>query len=248
MTFESAVQRLRSVAERSWTLPAKLPDAAPNIAAARVRLAERIPALAGEALLDWPTLAGNVRALGGAVDRLGDSLGAAALCEAALAGTWDVLRHHPERAVLAALLDHATRPALRAGQAAVRDVIRSSDWTRGVCPACGALPLLAELRASKDGHSRVLRCGRCTAAWAFPRLACPACGERNHARLRHLHVNGRYEQQRVECCLTCGFYVKALARLEPIADRDLFACDLDTLALDSLALESGYQRTASSAA
>ncbi|HZN24906.1 MAG TPA: formate dehydrogenase accessory protein FdhE, partial [Burkholderiales bacterium] len=142
------------------------------------------------------------------------------------------------------LIDFATRPALRAGFVATRDLIACANWTRGTCPACGALPALAELRASKDkdGQTRILRCVRCTAAWSFARLACPACGERKHEQLRFLHVENELDHRRAECCRSCGFYVKAIARLDPADDTLLAALDLETLALDVLAVDAGYRR------
>lgn len=242
MKFEGAVQRLRHVADAANRLAAELPNGVPNLDAARARLAEGVPALAGEPLIDWATLSSNVMALGANIGALAASGEEGAFSDAALAGTWDAIPGIPNRDEVIALVDYATRPALRAGYAAVRDIIAHARWRRGTCPACGALPLLVELRADKEGESRVLRCGRCTAAWSFARLACPACGERDHERLRYLHVDGEVDHRRAECCTSCGFYVKALTCLDPIDDSSLPAIDLELLALDVLALEAGYTR------
>ncbi len=54
------------------------------------------------------------------------------------------------------------------------------------CPQCGGLPQLSVLAPSGESlvaSRRYLECSRCAARWAFPRLACPACGEREAARL-----------------------------------------------------------------
>ena len=244
MTFQVAVQRLLEVIEKSRQIAVTLPNGVPSVAAARVRLAEGIPALAGEPLVDYPTLAAAVGRLGGDVARLLYDFDEAALCETALAATWDTM---PRKAYgeLIALVEFAVRPFLRAGYAAVRELIDANGWKRGTCPACGVLPLLAELRADKEGHTRILRCLRCTAAWPFPRVACPACPEVRHEKLRYLHVEGEVDRLRVECCLTCGFYVKAVARLDPIPDDALMTVDLDTVALDTLAKTSGHYRVGS---
>jgi FdhE protein len=102
--------------------------------------------------------------------------------------------------------------------------------------------LLAELYSNKEERSRVLRCGRCATAWSINRLVCPACGEQDHAQLRYLHVDGEVDHRRAECCLTCRFYVKAVATLDPLTVEKLFDVDLETIALDALALEAGYHR------
>jgi hypothetical protein len=244
MTFRPAVERLLAVIEKSRQIAVSLPNGVPNVAAVHVRLGEAIPALAGEPLIDYPTLTGAVTFLGADVAPLRYFFDEATLCETALAATWDTM---PRKAYgeLITLVEFAVRPFLRAGYAAVRESITASNWTRGTCPACGVLPLLAELRADKEGHTRILRCFRCTAAWPFPRLGCPACRERGHAKLRYLHVEGEVERLRAECCLTCGFYVKAVARLDPIPDDALMAVDLDTVALDALAMSSGHYRVGS---
>lgn len=242
MTFDVAVQRLRAVVDTTAQLHVELPNGVPNIDAARARLAEGIPALAGEPLIDWATLERGVMALAGDVSDLALTVGEAALCEAAVLGVWDAIPEGHSREETITLLDFAARPALRAGLVATRHLIASANWTRGTCPACGALPALAELRSSKDGQTRILRCVRCTAAWPFARLGCPACGERQHDQLRYLHVENELDHRRAECCRSCGFYLKAIARLDPADDTLLAALDLETLALDVLAVDAGYRR------
>ena len=247
MTFDVAMQRLSAVVNAATRLHAELPNGVPNLDAVRARLDEGINALAGEPLIDWPTLESNVNALGGDVSDLAMTLGDGVLCEAAIAGAWDAIPNNNHREETITLLDFATRPALRAGSNAVRDLIANAKWTRGTCPACGALPALAELRGNKDGQSRILRCIRCAAEWPFARIGCPACGERQHDQLRYLHVDNELDHRRAECCRSCGFYVKAIARLDPVDDAMLAPLDLETLALDVLATDAGYRRQATTA-
>jgi formate dehydrogenase accessory protein FdhE len=259
-----ALHRLRTVAEAARFVGAALPNVGADIKWARIRLAENVPALAGDRLLDWQTLDKIVHALIGMyeegpndsassavrrdVDFLADALGEDALTDATCAGAWDALAQLPTpngadaRQTAITLLDYASRPALHAAARDLRDVIAQSGWTRGTCPACGALPLLAELHSNKEESSRVLRCGRCGTAWSIGRLACPACGERDHAKLRYVHVDGEMDHRRAECCISCGFYVKAAAVLHPLDEKALFDMDLTTLGLDTLGIEAGYHR------
>lgn len=245
--FAAALERLRAVAVATRQLPAVMPNETPDVAACRIRLSEGVAALAGERVIDWPTLRANAATLAAHVDatviqeiaRLADVMGGPALVEAALAGELEA-SGAPHAAIT--LLDYASRPALRAAAAQLREIIAESGWSRGTCPACAALPLLAELHSSKGENARVLRCGRCETAWSMTRLACPACDERDHTKLRYLHVEGEMEHRRAECCTTCGFYLKAVATLDPLKDDALLDADLATLALDTLAIEAGYHR------
>jgi FdhE protein len=148
---------------------------------------------------------------------------------------------------LITLVDHATRPALRAGARAVREIVAKSRWHRGTCPACGSAPLLAELRGGGASgtaeHERLLRCGRCLSAWSFPRLRCASCGETNHRQLSYLHGAGEDSFRRAEVCSTCRGYLKSVAVLAPLDHYQLLSADFTTAALDIAALERGFHRT-----
>lgn len=237
MSYEAAVRRLRAITDASLEIQARLPDGVPNEDAARARLGEGIPALAGEPLIDWPTLVRNIRSLGGGIDAAATNH--QEVVEAALGGTLhEVVPPLHEETILYA--DYAARPALRAGHAMVTAIVADARWDQGRCPSCGALPLIAELRR----EDRILRCGRCSAAWKFSRLACPACGERDHNQLRYLHVEGEVAHRRAQCCSTCGFYVKEIAALDTLGTAQLFANDLDSIPLDVLATGAGYHHSA----
>ncbi len=173
-----------------------------------------------------------------------------ALAQASLAGAWDLLADVAQQLSLdsdafATVLDYAARPALRAGALAVRPQVAEARWSRGTCPACGAPPTLAVVFGKE--HERQLQCGRCGTGWTFPRLRCPACGERDHERLGYLHAPGEGEYRRVEVCDNCHSYMKSIAALDaPDPDR-LLELDLETAALDFAALERGYHRAATRA-
>ncbi|HEU4649150.1 MAG TPA: formate dehydrogenase accessory protein FdhE [Gemmatimonadales bacterium] len=249
---------------------AELPAGVPNNAAAEARLASGIPALTGEPLADWCALARNVEIIADAIadadagvdgqsvlrepearavlrglERLPNVIDREALATVALAGAWDAaaelapqLGLDPD--LLVTLLDYAARPALRAGAAQLRALLAAANWNRGTCPACGSAPTLAVVRGKE--HERHLHCGRCGTPWAFPRMRCPSCGETRHDRLGNLHAEGEGEFRRVEVCESCRGYVKSIAALDaPSADR-LLQLDLETAALDFLALEHGYSR------
>ena len=260
----TAAATLRTLAT---ALPeATLPTGVPSPLAAEARLAGGVPALEGEALLNGTTLLANVRALAAALeseagldlrsvaDILERSLSAEdgdELAAAAQSGDWDTIgtltqRIGLEQHAVITLVDHAARPALRAGAEAIHQLLKQSRWGRGTCAACGAPPLLGELRGGGASgtaeHERLLRCGRCLTAWSFPRLRCVSCGETNHRQLSYLHREGEGSFRRAEVCSSCNSYIKSLAVLSPLDAVELLNADLATSALDIVALEHGFHR------
>jgi FdhE protein len=243
--------------------PVALPPGTPDPAAAAARLASGIPALAGEPLLAWPRLVRSAGATARAL--IGSPAGEAALAVArwlerdcgrldrdalvalALAGTWEPVRRLARRGgvdpdVACTVLDCAARPALRAGAAAVASIPELAEWNRPTCPSCGAPPTIGVVLGKE--RERRLCCGRCGTGWAYPRVRCSSCGERDHRRLGTLHGAGEGEYRRVEICESCRGYLKTVAVLDmPDVDRVL-ELDLETAGLDFVALERGYRRVA----
>jgi FdhE protein len=243
-----------------------MPFRQPTRDAASARLSEGISALTGEPLLDGADLLAAVQimsqtlahdasdaGLARAIDTVHAALSAHtldsdaldALAAAALGGTWELVvdvatRLDLDEHALVATLDYATRPALRRAALELRPILAAVSWTHGICPACGAPPLLAELRGPE--RTRTFRCGRCASAWEWSRFGCPACGERDHRLLQSLHAEGEGEFRRAECCDRCHRYVKSLATLEPFSADALLEADLDSIGLDWAAVERGYTR------
>ena len=233
-----------------------LPAGIPHLEAAQIRLDSGVPALEGEALLSGSELATQLEILTATLGTINPTrcglhpTDLEELAAAARTGTWDWIAAVAERIgfepdLMVTLLDHAARPALRAGARAVGPVIAASRWSRGTCPACGSIPLIGELRGnSSDGseQERVLRCGRCLTEWRFARLRCVSCGESNHGRLAYLHGSGEGAYRRADVCLTCRTYLKTIAVLAPLTLLELLAADLTTAALDVAAVERGFHR------
>lgn len=243
-----------SVANTLQTLATALPevvlrDEALNPLAVQAKLDAGIPALEGEPLLRPDELVAGIhalkRALAGTsptVDGMDTRLveeNAGELAAMAQAGTWDVI---PQP--LQTLADFAARPYLRAGARLLREILERREWSRGTCPACGAAPLLAELRSDGSGAQgeRVLRCARCLTGWSFPRLRCTGCGETDHRRLSYLHGAGEEAYRRAEVCSSCRTYLKAIAVLAPLSLSGMLKADLDTAALDLGAMELGFHK------
>jgi FdhE protein len=133
----------------------------------------------------------------------------------------------------------AALPVLRSSGRALQDRI-PSHWPHGYCPVCAAWPIFAERRGLD--RSRRLRCGRCAADWAVEWLYCIYCGERDHERLSYLEPEGRGEMLRVETCSSCNGYLKSISSLQGFPPIELLLQDLETVELDLVALDRGYQR------
>jgi FdhE protein len=260
-TGQSAEARvLRALIQIDGELAPALPPGVPHAPAAEARLAAGLPALLDEPLVEGAAVQNALRVVARLLraepetsnvrqtaERLAadEELGSA-FAPAAIAGDWEAIETAAGRQGLdpyasAVLLDHAVRPWLRLAAEAVGPLVAASGWSGGGCPACGAPPLLAELRGPE--RERILRCGRCGSSWSFPRLACPACGERRHQYLGYLHGEGQAEFRRADVCETCRSYLKAVAVLDPLGPAALLETDLATVALDFAALERGYHRT-----
>lgn len=108
------------------------------------------------------------------------------------------------------------------------------------CPICADAPVVAVLREAAHGARRSLVCGFCLTEWTAPRLACPACGESEFAKLG-VHRADAFPAARIDACETCRRYVKTFdltqdATAIPVVD------DVATVALDLWAREQGYER------
>jgi FdhE protein len=113
-----------------------------------------------------------------------------------------VVDRYLARAALAPVLE--ARPDLRSLCKGPRDERH--------CPSCGGLPQLSYLGFSEEdlvSAPRYLLCSRCEASWIYPRLACPACGERSAPRLHVLEEEGEatFRHLRMDACESCSHYL-----------------------------------------
>jgi FdhE protein len=102
---------------------------------------------------------------------------------------------------------------------------------------CGSWPAIVE---SLSG-TRVLRCSFCALAWSLPTVACLYCGEGGSAFVTSSPDPARPDR-RLEVCGSCRSYVKTMDVTEPSPFPLLAIADLETMDLDVLAMQQGYQR------
>ncbi len=247
-------QALAAVLPVLFTRPAteKPMDLAADTVAAR--LAEGRPLLRGaQPALDVPALrqrwAGvcaalrqpGATALAEAVR--GGRLDPVALLQALLDGQPDAVAAQAEAvggdgALTATVLRFAALPALASLTRHLGQSRQGLDWGRGYCPVCGSWPVLGETRGLEQ--DRFLRCGWCAAAWAFERLRCPFCDNRDHHTLGYVHVEGEENRHRAGTCDACHGYVKWVSTIFSLTEPQLLVADVATLHLDLAAAERGF--------
>lgn len=130
------------------------------------------------------------------------------------------------------------RPSFRRHAERLQPLTESVPWHRPVCPVCGSVPSLAELRG--EPGRRYLRCALCEAAWRVPRLWCPFCGTTDHTRLGYL-TSEEDPGMRLDFCQACRRYLKTRIARGGEAEAGVFGLDLATLHLDALAWARGYR-------
>jgi FdhE protein len=216
-----------------------------------------VPLLRGETLdVDWTAVNRRLRDVVGALaEQRADAAGAlaqalrsekldiATLASDVLAGQAHAVHERADSLGLdvpltASVLSLTLFPVFVPIGAALGTLLSAGSWAEGYCPVCGSFPKLGEFRGLEQ--TRFLRCGLCAAAWQFPRLRCPGCGNRDHRRLGYLHVEGEEGKCRAATCEDCRQYVKMVSTLTPLSALQLLVTDVATVHLDLLAADKGY--------
>lgn len=121
----------------------------------------------------------------------------------------------------------------------------SSVWEFGVCPHCGSLPFMGQLRGKEGARWHI--CSFCRLAYRVPRLQCPVCLEKDTAKL-HFFTTQSEAGYEVHVCESCKNAIKLRDLREADSTDALPALDdLDSLPLDLVARQQGYSRSTMSA-
>ena len=109
----------------------------------------------------------------------------------------------------------------------------------GHCPVCGSIPFIHALR-HKQGF-RYANCSFCHTEYRVRRLACAYCDEADSKEIKFFTVEGE-PGYRVEVCDNCKNYIKTIDFREMDKVSIPTLDDLESLSLDFLAVEEGYNR------
>ena len=139
--------------------------------------------------------------------------------------------------ITGSILQAALYPWLRAYANELLPLVTKDSWHQRYCPVCGGSPDFAYLE--KEQGARWLVCSRCDAQWPFYRLACPYCGNQEHASLAFFTDDkGLY---RLHVCDKCRRYIKAIDLRKAVAEVLIPLERMLTLDMDRQALEQTYK-------
>jgi FdhE protein len=111
-------------------------------------------------------------------------------------------------------------------------------WTKGYCPICGGMPLLAYL---EEGGRRSGTCSVCEFSWSIPRFVCPYCESTEQQKFRYF-FSEKEKGLRLEVCEACNHYWKIIDLREWTVEPFPVLDDLVTTHLDLWAKNKGYRR------
>lgn len=119
------------------------------------------------------------------------------------------------------------------------DISLQPARAHGHCPVCGSMPFIHTLH-HKQGF-RYANCSFCHTEYRVRRLACSYCDEGNPDKLKFFSVD-ESPGYKVDVCETCKNYMKTIdfRELDKISVPALD--DLESLPLDFVAVEEGYNR------
>jgi len=85
----------------------------------------------------------------------------------------------------------------------MKDILAPLPWSKGYCPVCASMPMLA---ITREQGRQWLQCSRCSHEWMFARLTCPACNHPSPEDTTYLHIEGNPDEK-VFVCENCGKYL-----------------------------------------
>jgi len=144
------------------------------------------------------------------------------------------------RDILLFVTDHSLRPFLRLFAQPYQESLANDtgfNWEQGICPVCGARPVLARVRA-EDGK-RFLFCEHCFTEWPYKYLACINCGNEEVETIKYFTLEGD-EANQIFVCDKCKGYIKTFDERRSQGKTDLFIASVATVYLDMVAQREGY--------
>jgi FdhE protein len=138
-------------------------------------------------------------------------------------------------------VDHSLRPFLRLWAQPYYSAIMEDEfksWSIAtICPFCGSKSHFSRLRAT-DGR-RFMFCDHCFTEWETRNIFCVHCGNNNPDTIQYLTVEEDLAYQ-IYTCEECKGYLKTFDERHKGDKTDLFIANIETVYLDMLAQEKGY--------
>jgi FdhE protein len=134
------------------------------------------------------------------------------------------------------LAETALRPYLQLTAEKIQHEITHAVPGAG-CPVCGEPARLAVL---EDEGKKVMTCTRCLAHWNAKRIECAHCGNDDHNTIQFITIEGDASSQ-IQVCEKCTGYIKVIDTRQYLNKPSAAMLDLNTIHLDFVAQEQGYQ-------
>lgn len=114
-----------------------------------------------------------------------------------------------------------------------------TQWSKGICPVCGDLPVIGLMRS--EDSLRLFECSMCSTRWSFSRVLCPSCMESNPQKLKYFFVEGD-QSRRIYVCEGCKAYIKVTSLIQTVNESRFSSPleDIDTVYLDMEAERKGF--------
>ena len=138
--------------------------------------------------------------------------------------------------LIQAIIQATLQPFLNKHALALIDKVKGDKWRRNYCPICGGSPDFAFFETEIGGRNLV--CSRCDSEWAYQRLECPYCSNKDQSLITFSEdEKGIY---RLHQCKNCQCYLKTID-LRKASGEILFPLErIYTLHLDIQAQEMGF--------
>jgi len=148
-------------------------------------------------------------------------------------------KHGLEEWIPQFLAETALRPYLQLTAEKLQPEI--TQGVRGAgCPVCGEPVRLAQIEGN---GKKVIHCPRCQAHWPEKRVECSHCGNEDSKTIHYLQVEGEATSQ-LQVCDKCHGYLKVIDTRQFISKPSSAILDLNSIHLDFIAQEKGYNAVA----
>lgn len=118
----------------------------------------------------------------------------------------------------------------------------SLSWTKGYCPVCASMPMLAALR--EQGQLWLL-CSQCSHEWIFPRMTCPYCNHQAPEATEYFYVEGE-ANEKAFVCGKCQRYLVTVNQAGILDKSNPTVVAISLTHLDLILQEKGYSQMAMS--
>ncbi|MGL4722555.1 MAG: formate dehydrogenase accessory protein FdhE [Desulfovibrionaceae bacterium] len=141
--------------------------------------------------------------------------------------------------VLLFLLRSSLHPSITACAQKIQDTYSIENWAMQTCPCCGTVPYIACHKEIEGKQYNV--CFFCSTEYRAQRIECPYCQDAEYTQITYVTAE-EIPRYILQICENCKSYFKISDRKELFTPFIPALEDFESIALDSIAQEKGYNR------